>query len=278
MSIDLSCLSISQISQRLQANDLDPVELTEHFLDRIEAHPDQSVFITLMRKQAIFAAEQSRQRRLNGQPLGLLDGVPVAWKDLIDIKGVPTSAGSKLYMSDGPASEDALIVQRLTNIGMVPLGKTNLSEFAFSGVGLNPHFGTPIIAEDYQNDLSNLPPVEKRHIPGGSSSGAAVAINCGLAPVSIGSDTSGSVRVPASLNGLVGHHSSPQRYPTKGVFCLSSTLDTIGTLAKTVEDCLLMDCALRGEDIVSEEAYQLADLKLIIPENYISEDCDADVI
>ncbi len=278
MPIDLLGLSISQISQRLQTKALDPVELTEFFLDRIEAHIDQSVFTTVLRKQALVAAEQSWQRWKDSRSLGLFDGIPIAWKDLIDIKGVPTSAGSKLYMRDGPVNKDALIVNRLHESGAVALGKTNLSEFAFSGVGLNPHFGTPVIAHDYENDNATLPAISKRHVPGGSSCGAAVAVSCGLAPISIGTDTSGSVRVPASLNGLVGHHSSPGRYPTDGVFCLSSTLDTIGTLAKTVEDCLLMDCALRGENIVSEQPLDLATLKLIIPENYICEDCERDVI
>ena len=115
-------------------------------------------------------------------------------------------------------------------------------------------------------------------MPGGSSCGAAVAVSCGLAPISIGTDTSGSVRVPASLNGLTGHHSSPGRYPTEGVFCLSATLDTIGTLAKSVEDCLLMDCALRGEEIISEQPFDLSSLKLLIPDNYICDDCASDVI
>lgn len=278
MSLNLSDLSAANIGRRLQAKTLDPVDVTEYFLSRIEAHPDQSVFTTLMRAQAIEAAKLSRKRHQNNATLGLFDGVPIAWKDLFDIIGVPTSAGSKLYMQEGPARQNAVVVRRLLDIGTVPLGKTNLSEFAFSGVGVNPHFGTPIIANDYVGDDFRSPINDNRHIPGGSSCGAAVALGCGLAPIATGTDTSGSVRVPASFNGLVGHHSSPGRYPTDGVFCLSPTLDTVGTLAKTVEDCLLMDCAYRGEDLKLECALALSGLKILVPDNYVCDDCDPDVI
>ena len=151
--------------------------------------------------------------------------------------GERTTAGSALYANSSPKESDAPIVANLAAAGMVALGKTNLSEFAFSALGLNPHFGTPRNPRD---------PGTPR-IAGGSSSGAAVAVAGGLVPCAIGSDTGGSIRAPASFCGIVGFKTSEGRIDKQGVFPLSRTLDTIGPLSHTVEDCVLIDRALRGQ-------------------------------
>src|SRR5271154_4126202 len=188
-------------------------------------------------------------------PSGALDGVPAAWKDLVDMAGARTSAGSALFDEAPPKQRDAPIVAALAAAGMVAVGKTNLSEFAFSGLGLNSHFGNPINPRD---------PTTPR-ISGGSSSGSAVAVAAGLAPCSIGSDTGGSIRAPAAFCGLVGYKSTEGRIDTRDVFPLSRTLDTIGPLARSVEDCVLIDMALRGQLTTTVRRAAPSDLELVIP-------------
>jgi aspartyl-tRNA(Asn)/glutamyl-tRNA(Gln) amidotransferase subunit A len=195
--------------------------------------------------------------------------VPVAWKDLVDVEGLPTTAGSAIYRDAPPALRDAPIVRNLAAAGMVTLGKTNLSEFAYSSLGLNPHFGTPL------NPRSSDVP----RVPGGSSSGSAVAVAAGLVPVSIGTDTGGSVRTPAAFNGVVGFKTSEQWIDGEGVFPLSRTLDTIGVFAHDVADCLLLDLALRGLEAPSLAplATPLASLTLVAPENAILDEVEPEV-
>ena len=229
--------SAAEIGRLIAKGDLDPVEVAEFFLDRIERDRDNPSFILVTRKRALEEAEASRKRHREGRAAGPLDGVPIAWKDLVDMAGERTTAGSALYADSPPKERDAPIVANLAAAGMVALGKTNLSEFAFSALGLNPHFGTPRNPRD---------PATPR-IAGGSSSGAAVAVAGGLAPCAIGSDTGGSIRAPASFCGIVGFKTSEGRIDKQGVFPLSRTLDTIGPMAHTVEDCVLIDMALRGQ-------------------------------
>ena len=158
--------------------------------------------------------------------------------------------------SSPPKEKDAPIVTNLAAAGMVALGKTNLSEFAFSALGLNPHFGTPRNPRD---------PATPR-VAGGSSSGAAVAVAGGLAPCAIGSDTGGSIRAPASFCGIVGFKTSEGRIDKQGVFPLSRTLDTIGPLAHTVEDCVLIDMALRGQSRTSVRPINLSGVEFVVPD------------
>ena len=170
--------------------------------------------------------------------------------------GERTTAGSALYADLAPKQRDAPIVENLDAAGMVALGKTNLSEFAFSALGLNPHFGTPRNPRD---------PVTPR-VAGGSSSGAAVAVAGGLAPCAIGSDTGGSIRAPASFCGIVGFKTSEGRIDKQGVFPLSRTLDTIGPLAHTVEDCVLIDMALRGQSNTPVRPLDLSGVEFVVPD------------
>jgi len=178
--------------------------------------------------------------------------------------GTRTTAGSALFRDAPPKTNDAPIVANLAAAGAVALGKTNLVDFAFSAIGLNPHFGTPVNPRD---------PATAR-IPGGSSSGSAVAVAAGLAAYAIGSDTGGSIRIPASFCGLVGFKTSEGRIEKEGVFPLSRTLDTIGPLALTVEDCALIDMALRGRLMTDVRRLDAGSLELLVPDEIGTDDVD----
>ena len=167
---------------------------------------------------------------------GLLTGLPISVKDLFDIAGEVTTAGSRALAGRPPAGSDAEIIGRLRRAGAVIVGKTNMTEFAFSGLGINPHFGTP------RNPFERA----RGRIPGGSSSGAAIAVTDGMSIASIGTDTGGSVRIPAALTGLVGFKPTAKRIPRDGTVPLSRTLDSIGPLARTVECCALLDAVMAG--------------------------------
>lgn len=260
---DLHELSAAEIGRAI-AGGLDPVEVADVFLERIAAQPDQPVFITVTAGRARQEALASRERHAEGKPLGPLDGVPIAWKDLIDVAGAPTTAGSALRRDTAPVENDAPIVANAAAAGMVTLGKVNLTEFAYSGIGLNPHFGTPTIPQD--SDVARA--------PGGSSSGSATAVSRGMAPCAIGSDTGGSVRIPSAFNGLVGYKSSEGRISKDGVVPLSKTLDTIGPLARSVEDCVLLDAVLRGMPPALPAPTALGDIRLLVPENVMLEELD----
>ncbi len=191
--------------------------------------------LTVYADAARAAADQSDARRGAGATLGPLDGVVVTIKDLFDIAGEVTRAGSKVLAKRGkPAASDAPVVKRLRDAGAVIVAKTNMTEFAYSGVGANPHFGTP----------GN--PADRRRIPGGSSSGAAVAAADGMCRISIGTDTGGSTRIPAAVCGIVGFKPTAKRIPTTGAFPLSFSLDSIGPLATSVADCALADAVMAG--------------------------------
>ncbi|SFG80776.1 aspartyl-tRNA(Asn)/glutamyl-tRNA(Gln) amidotransferase subunit A [Pseudomonas syringae] len=207
----------------------DPVQALDKALQQAETA--DHVFISMSIERARREAEASAARWQQGQPLSPFDGVPIAWKDLFDVAGSVTTAGAAVRTSLSPALLDAPTVGLLARSGMVSLGKTNLSEFAYSGLGLNPHFGTPV------NPSSDSSP----RVPGGSSSGSAVAVANGTVPIAMGTDTAGSIRVPAALNGLVGFRSTSRRYSRDGVFPLALTLDSVGPLTRSVRDALVID-------------------------------------
>ena len=196
----------------------------------------RGIFISLDAERALLSATASANRWREGKPLSALDGVPIAWKDLFDVAGLATTAGAAVFRNNAPAAHTAAIVDSAERAGMITVGKTNLSELAYSGLGLNPHFGTPTNAA-----LDN-----GRRIPGGSSSGAAISVASNIVPISIGTDTAGSIRIPSAFNGLVGYRASQSRYPMKGVTPLSQTLDTLGPIANTVADCAAFDSVVRG--------------------------------
>jgi aspartyl-tRNA(Asn)/glutamyl-tRNA(Gln) amidotransferase subunit A len=207
--------------------------------------------LTLYADAARAAADAADARAKAGITLGPLDGIIVSIKDLFDVAGEVTRAGSRALAAEGDgAKADALAVRRLRAAGAVIVAKTNMSEFAFSGVGANPHFGTP----------GN--PFDRARVPGGSTSGGAVAVADGMCEIAIGTDTGGSTRIPAALCGIVGWKPSARRVPTEGAFPLSFTLDSIGPLAKTVAQCAAADAVMAGEGAWPLEAASLGGLRL----------------
>ena len=219
--------------------------------------------LTLYRDEAQAAADAADARARSGISLGPLDGAIVSIKDLFDVAGEVTRAGSSLLAEEGkPATQDAPVVRRLRAAGAVILAKTNMSEFAFSGLGLNPHYGTP----------GN--PADRARVPGGSSAGAAVAVADGMCEIAIGSDTGGSTRIPAALCGITGFKPSRQRVSTEGAFPLSYTLDSIGPMATNVADCFNADAAIAGEAALPLEAAPLAGLRLGVAQGLPLENLD----
>ncbi len=198
------------------------------------------VYTALFAEGARAAAAAADAAQAAGQVLGVLAGLPVSVKDLYDIAGRTTMAGSLLRAGQPAAAHDAPAVARLRAAGAAITGLTNMSEFAFSGVGINPHHGTP----------RNPADTAVARVPGGSSSGAAVSVALGLAVAGLGSDTGGSIRVPAALCGLVGFKNTQARTPTAGAFPLSYTLDTVCSMSRCVDDCLIVDGVLTGAPLV----------------------------
>lgn len=223
------------------------------------------IFTRVYAEEARAAARAADERAALGRPLGPLDGRIVSVKDLLDVKGEPTTAGSALLRDAAPATQDAAVVQRLRAAGAVIVGKTNMTEFAFSGVGLNPHYGTPGNAHDVER------------IPGGSSSGAGVSVARGMAEIAIGSDTGGSIRIPAALNGLVGFKPTLARVPRDGAYPLSFTLDALGPLVTSVEDAAVVDAVLTGESVRALPTRQVNGLRLGVPRGLLFTQVEDDV-
>ena len=224
--------SAAEMGRGIAAGRIDPVELTKAMLDAVAAHPDSArIYARTTPERARAEARAAAERARNGTRRGPLDGVPISWKDLYDSAGVATEAGTAMLKGRTPAA-DARVLSNAAAAGLVCLGKTHTTELAFSGLGLNPVTATPPNAID--------PP----RAPGGSSSGAAVSTALGLAAAGIGSDTGGSVRVPAVWNGLVGFKTSVGSLPMAGVVPLCARFDTIGPLCRSVEDASLLYAAM----------------------------------
>ncbi|WP_170571762.1 amidase [Ruegeria atlantica] len=213
---------------------IDPVELTETYLSAIDAHPHRDrIYARVTHDRARAEAQAAQSRAKLGQRLSLLDGVPISWKDLFDTAGIATEAGSALLTGRVPDT-DAVVVRNTTAMGAVCLGKTHMSELAFSGLGLNPITGTPPCVDD------------EDAVSGGSSSGAAASVAWGLAAGGMGSDTGGSVRIPAAWNNLVGLKTTAGRVSLEGVVPLCLRFDTAGPLARSVEDAAHLLALLEG--------------------------------
>ncbi len=255
-------LTLTQLVAAYRRGSLSAVEVAEAYLERLEPGP---VYRLLTPQRALEGARRADALFRAGVDLGPLQGVPLALKDLMDTKGDVSAAGSRMLSDAPPAADDCPAAARLDAVGAVFLGKTNMTELAFSGLGINPHFGTPGNALD------------PARIPGGSSSGAAVAVASGLACAAVGSDTGGSVRIPASFSGLVGLKTTDGLVPTDGCVPLSTTLDTLGPITRTVEDAWHL---LRGLLDAPHQPFKprpVAGLRLLAPVNVLQEELEPPV-
>src|SRR5215475_7875412 len=257
--------TIQQLAQDLATGRTTSRRLTEQALARIEdpKGEGQRAFVKVYKAQALAAADASDALRKAGIVPSPLAGLPVSIKNLCNVAGETTLAGSKALDDAPPAKDDAPVVARLRTAGAVIVGSTNMSEFAFSGVGFNPHYGTP----------GN--PADRKRVPGGSSSGAAVSVADGMAVVGVGTDTGGSVRIPAALCGLAGFKPTARRIPQDGMLPLSTTLDSIGPIARSIACCIITDAIMAGEAPRVPDAGMLAEQRFLIPTNYVLEKLDA---
>lgn len=228
------------------------------------ATQSRSIFTKLYPASALAAAVHADSMRSLGMPaLSPVAGLPISIKDLLDVAGEPTLAGSVVLRNAAPALRDAPVVRRLRQAGAAIIGKTNMTEFAFSGVGLNPHYGT----------APNPADQTVARIPGGSSSGAAVSVATGLCIAAIGSDTGGSIRIPAALCGLTGFKPTASRVSNAGTVPLSFTLDTICAMANSVDDCIVMDHIIADHPLTITDL-PLKGLRLAIPQTLVLDGLD----
>jgi aspartyl-tRNA(Asn)/glutamyl-tRNA(Gln) amidotransferase subunit A len=244
--------------------------LVEECIARIAdpAGEGQRVFIHVDKDAAIEAADaMDRLRKAKAAP-SRFAGIPVSIKDLFDIKGQVTRAGSRALDDSPPAQADATVVARLRRAGFVVIGRTNMTEFAYSGIGINPHYGTPKSA--WQRGTG--------HVPGGSSSGAAVSIADGMAYGALGTDTGGSCRIPAAFNGIVGFKPTQRRVPLDGGVPLSSTLDSFGPLARSVSCCAILDAVVADEPVVGLRSRPIKGMRLAVPTTIVLDDLDEAVV
>jgi aspartyl-tRNA(Asn)/glutamyl-tRNA(Gln) amidotransferase subunit A len=227
----------------------------------------ERVFIRLQAEQARVTADAMDALRRVGRAPGRYAGIPIVLKDLFDIAGEPTPAGSKVLADALPAAANAPVVQRMLAAGFVPMGRVNMTEFAFSGLGINPHYGTPTSPWDRGS----------KRIPGGSSSGTAVAVADGMAVAGLGTDTGGSCRIPAAFCGVVGYKPTARRVPITGVVPLAPSLDSVGPLAPSVACCAVIDATLAGGVPVVPPPAALEGIRLAVPDNIVLEGMDATV-
>lgn len=252
----------------LKAGSLSCLEIVEAVFERAkDAAGEGSRTFRALREEAARSEAQAQDRlRARDELASPLAGLPVSIKDNIDLAGEPTRGGSKLLEDAKPARSDAAVVVRLRAAGAVIVGRTNMSELAFSGLGTNPFYGTPANPFDRA----------ARRIPGGSSSGAAISVTDGMAVAALGTDTGGSVRIPAALTGLAGFKPTQARVPTDGVLPLSTLLDCIGPLAATVTECAIIDSILAAEP--AELSQISTALRFCTADDYMLEGADATVL
>lgn len=250
----------TDLGRAIDAGDIDPVNLLEVYLDAIDAHPmTPRIYARTTPARAMQEAQAARLRAKSGTRLSLLDGVPISWKDLFDTADVVTEAGSNL-LKDRKPNRDAAVLQNAIAAGLVCLGKTHMSELAFSGLGLNPMTATSPCVNDHAA------------VSGGSSSGAAASVAFGLAACGIGTDTGGSVRIPAAWNDLVGLKTTVGRVSSEGVVPLCEKFDTVGPLCRSVEDAAVMLAILEGGRAVDLRGASLAGRRLAVLKTVVMDD------
>jgi aspartyl-tRNA(Asn)/glutamyl-tRNA(Gln) amidotransferase subunit A len=261
--------SIIELSLLLASGKISSRQLVEQSIAAIR-NPDgegSRAFLVVYEHRALAEADRIDALRRSGSPLPALAGIPISIKDLFDEAGSTTLGGSKVLVGSPPATRDCVVVDRLKHAGAIIVGRTNMTEFAYSGLGINPHYGTPKNAFDRAVG----------RIPGGSSSGAAISVTDGMAAAAIGTDTGGSVRIPAALNGIVGFKPTARRVPLEGVLPLSFSLDSVGPIAKTVADCALLDQILSGDTDAVPAPANLKDLRFAVPTAVFQADLSPEV-
>ncbi len=262
--------TLDELADDLEAGRTSAAKLVEQCLARIDDAGGEGarVFMHVMRKEATAAAEGIDKLRAAGAGASRYAGIPISIKDLFDIKGQVTRGGSKVLDDRPAAMADAPAVARLRGAGFIVMGRTNMTEFAFSGIGINPHYGTPKNAWDRASG---------GRVPGGSSSGAAVSVADGMAHMGLGTDTGGSCRIPAAFNGIVGYKPTASRVPTAGALPLSTTLDSVGPLARSVACCAAADAVLAGQPHRKLVPADLSRLRIAVPQNFVLADMEEKV-
>jgi len=265
----LNVPTLAELAGDLENGRTSARKIVDSCLERIAdaSGEGQRTFIHVDAEAAIEAAEaMDRLREIKAAPSPFA-GIPVSIKDLFDIRGQVTRAGSRALEDSAPAEADAEVVARLRGAGFVVIGRTNMTEFAYSGIGINPHFGTP--KSVWRRDVG--------HVPGGSSSGAAVSVADRMAHGALGTDTGGSCRIPAAYNGIVGFKPTQRRVPLAGGVPLSSTLDSFGPLARTVACCAVLDAVLAGEPVVPLQPRPIRGMRLAVPTTVALDELEDDV-
>jgi len=257
-------MSLGELAHRLSKREITSRQLVEEALAAIKDPRGEGAraFLRVHESEALAAADRVDAERRNGLNPGGLSGIPISIKDLFDEAGVVTLAASKVLAGAPPARKDSTVVQRLKKSGAIIIGRTNLTEFAYSGLGINPHYGTP----------KNIFDRATGRIPGGSTSGGAISVTDGMAAAAIGTDTGGSTRIPAALNGLVGFKPTARRIPLEGVLPLSTSLDSVGPIGKSVGDCLWLDMLMAGEPGAIPPPGRVAGLRFAVPTTLVQDD------
>lgn len=261
--------TLFDLAQKLDRKKISSHQLVEHCLANIEAEEGEgrNAFISVYRERALAEAIAADVARREGRHTSPFAGIPISIKDLFDVAGVVTTAGSHVLDDQPEATHDAVIVQRLRSAGFIIIGKTNMTEFAYSGLGINGHYGTPASPYDRRT----------RRIPGGSSSGGAVSVSDDMSAATIGTDTGGSTRIPAALCGIVGFKPTAERVPQEGCIPLSPSLDSIGPMANTVTCCAILDAIMSGSNDIELESYPQVGLRLGVLDGFAMEALDHEV-
>ena len=258
--------TLTSLAADLESGRTNARKLVDECLDKIADKSGEGgrAFVHVDVEAAIEAARaMDRLREVRAAPSPFA-GIPISIKDLFDIKGQITRAGSRALDDSPPAETDAPVVSRLRRAGFILIGRTNMTEFAYSGIGINPHYGTP--KSVWQRGVG--------HVPGGSSSGAAVSVADGMAHGALGSDTGGSCRIPAAYNGIVGFKPTQQRIPRDGGVPLSFSLDSFGPLARTVECCAVLDAILADEPVQPLQPRAVKGVRFAVPKTVALDDLD----
>jgi aspartyl-tRNA(Asn)/glutamyl-tRNA(Gln) amidotransferase subunit A len=257
-------MTIVELSHLLASQKISSRQLVEESLAAIKDPQGEGArtFLLVHENESLAAADRVDAQRRAGSKLPALAGIPISIKDLFDEAGVVTLGGSTMLLGTPPATRDSTVVDRLRKAGAVIVGRTNLTEFAYSALGINPHYGTPKNAFDRTTG----------RVPGGSTSGVAISVADGMVAGAIGTDTGGSVRIPAALNGLVGFKPTARRVPLDGVLPLSRSLDSAGPIAKSVADCALLDQVLTADKNGVPAPTHLRGLRFAVPKTVFLDD------